>query len=399
MNMSKLRIALGSLALTAVFLLICTLAVVQWPQFLAAGDTQLGAIATLIVMMTYSGTIRFSDGQPASPLPCLVRSMRREGFQVNEGRGRAKAAVNEYVRVVFSERNGKIRFRIEPTYNVWALFALSIVLTVIPLFGVVGFILVVYLFVRTSAFVANNVEKLKLSPDENVPLGIKDRIIDGLSEGSRIVNEALMDEESRHFDLALVLMFPAAIISIFSIIALTFLFGGPGLVNGLSAISLGVIIAVALILIPLRLAGGAYRKNIAELKDWSFRFQRAINSERKGVESEESSLDLMLQATEKMPVWLSMSKKSVMHNHPLIVFLIGILGLSSIRLLFYALEPMGDVLRSLSVIGAFALAVIAFIVYRMIERADQMEKDKFVSEWNERLIGARQRMEKVLEDL
>jgi hypothetical protein len=397
--MIKLRIALGSLTLTAVFLLTCTLAVVQWPQFLAAGDTQLSAIVTLMVLIAYSGTIRFSDGQPASPLPHLVRSMRKEGLQVYEGGGRAKATVDEYVRVVFSERNGKIRFRIEPTYNVWALFALSIVLMIIPLFGVVGFILTVYLFVRASTFIANNVEILKLSPDENVPIGIKDRMIDGLSEGSRIVNEALMDEESRHFDLALVLMFPAAIISIFSIIALTFLFGGPGPVNGLSAIFLGVIIAVALILIPLRLASGTYRKNTADLKDWSFRFQRAINSEREGVESEESSLDLMIQATEKMPVWLSMSKKSVIHNHPLIVFLIGILGLSSIRLLFYALEPMEDILRSLSVIGAFALAAVALVSYRIIERADQMEKDKFVSEWNERLIGARQRMERVLEDL
>jgi hypothetical protein len=396
--MSRQRLIGELVVLILLFFLTCGLTAAYQPLWLATASTQVGAIIVMVVVLVRRYDISLPTVASGLSFRSTIHVLRRMGLPVEEKDGRGKVPINDYMQIVLTpERH---YFRIEPTYNTWALFALSIFLAFVPFIGILGFVLTLYLFVHANTFASSLIAETAKYHKEEADNAIDILIIDGLSEGNRIANEALMDERSEYYDHALILMMPAAIVSIIAIFGLVFLLGGPGLLNGLVAIGLGIIIAATIILVPMHVLGKSYQKRTAELRAWSSRFQEALRQEQNGSEAEEGcSLELLLQASEKIPSWLAIGRKSMVHRHPFLSLVIVILGFVSLGLLFSALQPMDIMLQILSLTGAMGLAVVAIVLYSMVRKRDREEIGRSISDWNSRYAQARQNMERTLEDL
>ena len=260
--------------------------------------------------------------------------------------------------------------------------------------------LALYLYWRANEFVGHALEEATRPQPDVIEKGIRDDIVEGLSEGNRIVNEALMDEQSEYYDYALFLMLPAAIVCILSIFGFVALLGGPGMQNGLLAIGMGALIAAIMILVPMHFLGKAYKRRTAVLRDWSTRFQKALTREAKGSEDDgDCSLELLIRASEEIPSWLVIGRRSMVHRHPLYSLLILILGVVSLRLLFLAIQQSDVQLMLVTLVGALGCAVSGIIVYQTIRKSDLAGIEQSISDWNSRYAQAKAGMEKMLRDL
>jgi hypothetical protein len=372
-----------------------------------------GPVAMGFVLFVFVFSLKFSLGNmvddPKIVLNNLAHKLRVTRYRVEETKDELIARVDTLsairIRARASESGTELTYRMDATPTGWAVM---LILLFIWYFSILIAPVVLFMLRRTKRFAREHVATSMVSSQapvqDSTSLRIHKTLIDNLSEGYRLSSEAYEAEKLNYEDNIIILVMLGFLVLAGTAIAFLTI-NTSALFEGVPvSFLLSVAIASAFTLLSVWLLCRRVKPRLKELKDWASRLEGALVREissTKPKDEEPSAFELLTDAWKHVPKWLEVRRKSGLYREPgtwMLILCLGVLAFTGLvfAITMFVQNPLASVIAG--VLSAGGLYVVHILYTRSRRRLDE-ERDRVLSDWNQRLGVMNSQMEKHLQEL
>jgi len=324
----------------------------------------------------------------------IADRLRLQGLLVKEKPHTVTVQINRWVGVEIGRgksSNREMRWRLDATPSSLSLIIFSFIT------GPISFInapLAIYLLHEGDRYIREFIHPAlegKVDKHESKRAPIKDLLIVGLSESRRISWEAYLSASSAYSNNILIV---ALLVGLCGwALSFGYLFTS-GLFEPNSRLALSLLISITFAIVAAYLVGKVatrrLKTQVIQIKGWFDRLDvaliREIHNEK--VDDGTSSIELLFDAYDQIPIWLKAKGKELFYTHPagyiLIVYLVllaGMTGFSGLVSIFSSGLNLEEVILILLGCG-FAFG--AGLVRRELKKRDRADDQNTTQEFDRR---------------
>jgi len=350
------------------------------------------------------------ESSPGASLRALAHMMRVMKYSVDEAPKWIDIRVDKLTQVKVRARGAAGGTRIE--YQVGATpVGATFIVVMFLIFPPASAIASLFIFGSAFRFVDTKVAPrlAGLPAVVSAPMDVKATLIDSLSEGHRLAQEASESVKSNYEDLIIIIL----------VSGIAFFFGGflaawwlqpPDMASSdwsRVPVAVGAMAMLAFTLPSLWRARSRHKKAIG-------RFERSVSLLGGALASETSSLqppdgfpssfEIIAGAWDEVPSWLAARRRAGMFRHPSIWTAIVVFAYSGFLLLVAGIAELlypGIDYQTAGVIVALGsvMVVSTMLLYFRWSRDQKLESERIVGDWRRRVEILRSEMEKYLQGL
>ncbi|MFY9606157.1 MAG: hypothetical protein WAS24_05450 [Thermoplasmata archaeon] len=365
------------------------------------------------VLFVLAFSLRFSLGNvaadPKTVLSGLAHKLRAARYRVEETNGELIAQVDSIsairIRARASASGTGLTYRMDGTPAGWTF---TLILVFSGYFMILIPPVVLFMLRRVRRFAQEQVVPSLVAPEvpelDSVSVRIHKALIDSLSEGYRLSSEAYEAAKSNYQDNIIILIVLGLIVLVGTSLAFPAINLGVGSNQFWISFLVATAIASAITFVSVWLLHRRVTSRLKELKGWATRLEGALVQETslaKPKDDEPSVFELLSDAWKHVPKWLEIRRKSGLFREPgtwLLILSFAALSFSGLvfALLMFVQSPLASVIAG--AVSVFLLYAVHVLYTHSKKRLDE-ERDRVLSDWNQRLGTMNSRMEKHLKEL
>ena len=369
-------------------------------------------LACLVLLASfYSTWFRFGvvESQPGESLAGLTRMLRVMGYNVEQKKEFLDVRIDKLahvkIRAKRQPRGTEIGFQV----GVTPLYAAAIIVLflVIPPASVL-----LSLFAMRSSFRFID-EKLShrltgLPAVASAPMDVHATLVDSLSEGRRLAQEAYEAAKSNYEDTVIVLVIVGVAFFMGAFLAgLWVIPDGHDSIRLTSSAILGALAMVGVILPTFLKTRKRQLTAIRQFEEHAKRLADALAielSSGKPPDGYPSSFEIIAGAGDQIPVWLAARRQAGAYRHPttwIAIFVFAYAGaLLTVAAVAEMLSDWDDPARNGVVLAIGCVMLVSTLsLYRRWRKEERLESEQVTGDWRGRLEVLRSEMEKYLQGL
>jgi len=393
-----------------IFALIAGLTILPIATFLAIGwlmpagtlFTTVGVgysyILSVIFAIAAAFILRFRltavEGDPEQVLSDLAHRLRISRFRVSSKPGQLIITTSSIAAVKVKARRTSegtvIIYQSSATPSGWSII---LILLLVMYTGPVALAISLYILYKASIFASTRIKprlsQLPIPTLHDQELDARGMLIDGLSEGHRLSAEAYEAARSTYQDHILIVVTMGIILFLTVVLSAGFY-----LLQDIDAETrvplaflIGLVSALAFMVISWRRFASKAVPALRELKSWKARLDRALTREvahEDLPDDEPCSFEMMADSLREIPKWMRIRKKAGMFRQPLHWILIVLFAYSAIMAAFMSVLSVGNGQSSAatwSIAFSSLFACLALAIYLRWRKSQREEYEATVKDW------------------
>lgn len=347
---------------------------------------------------------------PRESLKALAHMMRAMKYSVDETPKWIDIRVDKLAQVKVRARGAvggtRLEYQVGAT-PVGATFIVVMFLLVPPVSAIAS----LFIFVSALRFVDTAVAPrlTGLPAVVSAPMDVKATLIDSLSEGHRLAQEAFESAKSNYEDLIIIIIVSGIAVFFGGFIATWWLQPPDTASSDWSRfpVAVGAIAMLAFTLPSLWRVRSSHKKAMGRFERSVSRLGGALASETSSLQPPDgspSSFEIIAGAWDEVPSWLAARRRAGMFRHPSIWTAIVLFAYSGVLLLVVGIAELlypGVDYQTAGVIVALGSVMIVstVLLYIRWSRDQKLESERIVEDWRRRIALLKSEMEKYLQGL